>query len=1304
MDKKLLDALNNLAVALEEISEAMKKSKSDKGKSATNTALSSGKIDKKLDAITKGIDQVKSDNKKILKNQEQLLKIAKEQKATGAIGDSTDPKKRNKIKDGLGTIMLIAVGVLAIGLAFRLIGKVDFFSVIALSIALPLLAFAFEKIAKIEGLTPKRMILITLSLIAMSWAIAKSSEILNMVQPVGFFKLLTAILIGAAFVGIAYSMRGIIEGVANVSILGVAKMVLFGPLLLYTMSYAIMLSSKILGQVKPVGIFKLITAIGIAGAMVVLSYGLKGIVGAFAKTSLLGMFNFLLRGPAVMVALAKTIAMASVELGKVKPVGFFKLFTAILISAAFAALGVGLGRILDAFSKIKISVSKALFIAVLMPIMLVALAYAVAGASLAFQKIKPVGLFKIITAILIGIAFIPLSFALALILWGLSKVNVKQALMLPIVMVVLATAIYLSSKLFAKTESIPWIKMLNIIVQAITLAIVSVVLSVAIWVIKKLKVNVDDAIEGGIILIILAAVIMTSSLILAVGDYTNYPSLKWLLGVGVSLMAFALISTALGGIAMSGVGAAAFFLGIPLILSMAGTIVAVSHILAEGTYDLPGIGNWALSVVLLYSVFTPILLILGAVAMANAVASVFGANPWESAREMILQIADTIVEVGYVLQKGTFTGGPTFEWASGVAIALGAFSPIYGMLVANKIFEWLGGGGIGPEEFNEAIRTVVSGIIFAAEEFNKTTAAFQGGPKKEWAEGVGLAIGAFSPVYAMLVKNEILKAIGGKGGIGPEEFATAIMVVCRGIVDAAKFFGSPENTGVFDLSKVPQKEWGENVGKAIQAFIPALEYIHKSRGWFKKADPNVIRKGIMVTSESIRDASFALSGGKYDKTVTKDWVQNTAGGVKEFMSLAKWLKENSDEKAAKKLNELINSISYAAKNLSKVNWNKTIKAKWVEDTRRGLIKFIDLATYVGGLEGLFDESSIASGLTGGGFSKKGSLGILMGIIRTVVDTSTMLSEGKWNKTITSKWSSDTEVGIHRYLLLARAIAANKDLDSALNTLGRVRDNILYTADLFSRGSWTKTVSKKWMNTVDYVVRMYVDLASYYIYPKRKWLGDALWKLGNTISHMVRQSFKFRTIKRNLRGIDEDLLENLGSNVKYYVRLALWLAKSKYRGSMVMTAVDGIWNLSRSYSKLAESISKLNAELQKLDVEKLNAIKSLNTSVILMSLMDPEQFREMMEELDKKGMVLFEEVNEMKNDEKAPKNNATQQVKTGGGGGESAGKSMTDLYSIMEQVNATLGEIVKSSNVVSNYINTLQTQNKTKPNTNTSPFG
>lgn len=1024
MDKKLLEALNNLSFALEELSMAMQDSSKDKNKSATSTALTSGKIEKKIDAIDKGVKQLQTDNKKILKNQEQLIKLAKEQRSGGgAVGDASDPKQRNKIKDGLATIMMIAVGVLAIGLAFKIVGAVNFVSVIALAIALPLVAIAFERIAKLKDLKPAQMKTVLLVVLVMSAAIVAASYILSMVQPVGIFKLITATFIGATFTALSYGLPKLLQGFEKVSPMGVGKMILFGPAVLLAMSTAIALSSYALGMVQPVGIFKLITAVFIAGA--------------------------------------------------------------------FAALGYGLGKILDAFANMKVNPAKAAAAALLMPIVFVGLSLAIAGASLAFQMIKPVGLFKLITAALIGVVFIPLSYALPFLATAMSKITIKQALLMPVVLVLLAAAIYGTSILFNMTEQVPFGKLFNIIFQSVTLAAIAATMFVAMK--FATKIGIGNAVKGGVVLVIMSAVIMASSLILGLGTYKNYPTLGWILGVGASLTAFTLAAVILGalvfgpqglvvaagaaailvmagviigtaailnqgdykkypsllwnlsalgsiiafstaslaiGLLLFGPQAALAALGAVAMLGVSKTIVEVSKILAEGSYETKGFASWAAATALLFTVFTPIMVVLGGIAVANAVAQAFGANPWESAKEMILGIAQTIVDVAGVLSGGNFTGGPTVEWAGGISLALGAFAPIYEMLARSQ--GWFTSGPT-PDQFNQAIRTVVGGIVFASDAF--AGFAEKSGPSKTWAEGVAIALGAFMPVYEILAKSQGWFTKGPT----PEQFKSAIMTVSQGIVDAAIFFG--DNIAVFDVTKVPSKTWAEGVGGAIGAFIPALDFISKNSGWLG-TDTEIIKKAIDATARGIKSSSLILAGGRYDTTVSPDWVSKTGSGIKAFIALAQ---ELTDSKAKSK----IKSISTLAKSMNRV--------------------------------------------------------------------------------------------------------------------------------------------------------------------------------------------------------------------------------------------------SKSYTQLAQAVQKLNASLEELDVDKLNALRNLNASVILMSLMDPEQFKSMMTQLEEKGGVLVDALQDLESKEAAPtgKGAPSPQVKTGGGAPAAPQRTMSDLYSIMESVDAKLASIDKSSDKLSKYVDEIR---------------
>jgi hypothetical protein len=510
MDRKLLDALNNLSFALEEIAESLNNKGGDKGnKSATTTALQGGKLDEQLKSIDKGVKQLQSDNKKILKNQETLLELSKKSpdKKETPLDNASDPKQKSKLKDGLASIMMIAVGVLAIGLAFKLIGNVNFLSVIALAIALPLVAMAFEKIAKMKDLKPAEMKNLVLVSVAMAVAITLSSYILSMVKPVGPAKLFTAIIIAGMFAVASYGIGKFLIGLKK-------------------------------ADINPVKDWKMLASL-----------------------------------PIVMLAISVAIALSSYALQLVMPVGIFKLFTAILIAAMFGAVAFGIGHLLVGLKKAKIDPIKDGKMLAALPIVLVGISLAIALSSYALQLVMPISPSQFFTSVMIAIVFIPISFALPFIAKAMKDIDIKRIALLPIMMVAMAAAIWLSSLILVKVQKIDSGLLFNIIFQAITLAVIGIALGFTMKFLAKI--GPEKLLEGGIGIIIIAGAIMVSSLLLSLGDYNNGPSPGWAIGFGLTVL-FLAPAVILLGI----VGLPIVIMGAIGLVIMAAAITAASYILA----------------------------------------------------------------------------------------------------------------------------------------------------------------------------------------------------------------------------------------------------------------------------------------------------------------------------------------------------------------------------------------------------------------------------------------------------------------------------------------------------------------------------------------------------------------------------------------------------------------------------------------------------------------------------------------------------------------------------------------------------
>ena len=1107
MDKILLKALDNLSVALEKISEALQKKGDGKEQSPTATALQSGDFSDTLTEINTSVQSIKVDTQQILKNQETIIQLQKQKsndkdKKTESVEDAGDDKKKGKIKKGVTTILLIAVAVLAIGLAFKLVGKIDFLSVVGLSIAIVLVAIAFERVAKLD-LTPKKAAFASLAMVIMSVGIMVSSFFLSKVSPISIKQFLTAAAIAGLFYFVGPTMASMInaletettieaEGMGKVKTkkLDFGKLIataIFLPILMATMSIGIMISSRILAGVKPMSMGQIITSLLIAGMFMMVASGIKGLIHALTEETevkargfggkqkgmnmgkLLGVALIL---PLIMLSISVGIWLSSMILSRVQPIGFMQALSAIAIAAIFSVAAFGISKLIKVLGDIPLPM--ALFAAIALPLILPAMALSITLSSYIFSKIKPIGFMQFLTAIAIAIVFVIISYGMKQIVKSISEmkwtdvpkipvfftlislaiatsawiffkfkkeidglgfltilkvlflgfalgvigivaaiavrimkgIDWKTTLLVPVFFVLMAAAItgaaYLFSKFQKNIDGLGFLTILKILILGVALAIVAVVVGIVMRIFKLIGLGVTDAVKGGLIIVIIAAVVAISSLILSKGNYKKYPSLKWSLGVAAALAVFGVAALLLGTQALNpffyaglgiillvavtiiaashilaagkytkyptlswnlGVSAALasfgiaaillgfnainpfFYAGLGIILLVAETILDVSKILAKGKYNLPGLATWAASVALLYTVFTPLIILLGAVGAMGAVVEFFGgANPFDEGRKMLKQIAWSIVDVSNILQKGNYKQGPTKEWASGVAIALGAFAPVYKMLVDNAMMSIFGGGGIGPDDFARAIKTVSRGIISAAGYFSKNKAAFVNGPPEKWAKGVGLAIGAFAPVYKMLVDFPFS---------GGHKMKRAIVLIAEGVVAAADVFS--KNKAKFEEGKYPTTKWGKGVGAALAAFNPVFKSLHEDTGWFTSGEEVIdqMKYGIVTIAKALVAAAKAFTSVKpeaWKSHPTAEWAKGVSKAVTGFMDLFDTIEERGYTTTSFALNSMILKFGVKAMaDVARILWtNKkffTVKLdpNFIKNISKNLLGFGALA-------------------------------------------------------------------------------------------------------------------------------------------------------------------------------------------------------------------------------------------------------------------------------------------------------------------------------------------------------------------------
>ena len=720
MDQKLLDALSNLSEALEQIASSLKGGGNKGGNSATTDALQSGNFTKEIKQINVGIKQLQSDNKKILKNQETIIQLSKKSSGNNKKSEfesaGGDPKKESNIKKGVGTILLIAVAVLAIGVAFKLVGGINFLSVVGLSIGIMLVAMAFEKVAALK-MSLKEAAIVSASLVLMAAGITISSWIMKKISPISITQSLTAILIGVGFSMLSPAIGKIINAFGGMSWGSVIKASVGLVVVLPAIALGMTVSSWILKKITPIGFGQALTLILIGVGFSMLSPAIGKIIKAFKGMSWGQIAKAAVGLVLVLPAIALGMTLSSWILQKIKPISFSQAITAILIAAMFTVVSFGINKLLTALGGNSIgTMMKAI---VFLPLVLPAIALGIVLSSYVLQKTQPVGFSQAFSAIMIALIFTVISFGLKNIVNAMGNVSVKSTLMIPLILPLIALAIMVSSKALAKVQPISltqfitaiaislifvvigfavkligkaingmsWGSMVKIPILftlvslaitasshilskakapgimetikiglfGIALAIIIAAMMIPFVIISKFKIGVSDILKGTLAIIAIAGAIMVSSHIIALGRYTKYPSIGWSLGAGAAILTFGLAVLGLGTVIMlsAGLGLAAIGMGALGVIMVSGSITASSHILSRGKYEkYPGIG-WALSVGGLMLAFGAAMLVLGIMPKVVIKDGVYA----------IKEVAKSIVFADTEVSRGKYEKYPGIGWA-----------------------------------------------------------------------------------------------------------------------------------------------------------------------------------------------------------------------------------------------------------------------------------------------------------------------------------------------------------------------------------------------------------------------------------------------------------------------------------------------------------------------------------------------------------------------------------------------------------------------------------------------------------------
>jgi len=1005
------------------------------------------------------------------------VEIGQKSKEIGILGKIKDNTK--DIKSGVSTILLIASGILAIGLAFKIIGQVDFASVISLSIALPLIAIAFHKISEM-GLDPKStknviisvlgistaialssFILSTISpislsqsltmiliagtfsvvgfgiskfmssfsgidnsklsksafilpilMIAISSAIAGSSYLLGLVKPIGLFQAITSIMIAGVFSTISLGISKIVSTFKDIDVSTAMRSSIILPITMMAISSAIAGSSYLLGLVKPIGLFQAVTSILIAGVFTTISFGLSRLIKSFRGVSISDAIKSSTMIPIVMIGMSAAIAGSSYLLGLVKPIGLFQAITSILIAGTFTVISYGISRLVRSFKDI--SPGDALKTSITMPIVLIALSGSIMASSLLLSMVRPIGLFQAITSILIAGIFVALSYTVKPLMIGLKGVSYGDVLKGTIVLLALSGAISAVSYIIGSMKDLTMSQVLSFIGIGVSIGLVSIIFGGSIKILNKIG-GPSDFIKGTISILAISTSIALSSLILSIGDYTSYPSIEWALNSGLSLAMFAIGAVLLGTTAMTPM----FWVGLGAIVVTSLAIVASSHILGMGDYSKYPNLEWSLNSGLSLAMFAIGATLVGTVAMTPMFWVGLGA---------IVVTALTITATSHIIGMGDYSKYPDMSWSLGVGLSIAGFglgATLLGFQAINPLFY----AGLG-------VILLVAGTI-AGVSYVLSLGNYEKSPPMDWAMSVGLlvsgfglgaaALGLVSPlvILGLLAATSVAGTIWlideifstgsfkkyptsnwtnptlsiiTKFGISMMKLAFALPLITLGSISSLAIAGT---IVLIDKAfsngryiKYPSVKWTSGVFTTLRDMSNLLSYIRNNLGF---SDLALGAMKIWGVTKSLKMIDESLSSGKFDRFPSEKWnvgVKSSIIAMLDLMSIPSFvtlMRERISSFFGVGISDIVESIVNIDRIFSMGKYKFYPNQTWVSGVVSSINEFIKM----GGNKSITSSISdiIKSGLGSG----------LEDIAKKIVSIDRILSIGKFNKFPSIEW-------------------------------------------------------------------------------------------------------------------------------------------------------------------------------------------------------------------------------------------------------------------------------------------------------------
>lgn len=458
-----------------------------------------------------------------------------------------------------------------------------------------------EEVSSRNGLKPlniKETGMMAFMVVGMTAAVVGAAGILSIIPVVSPAKLLTAIAVTAALGLMTGIFTKISENLTSNSALknedgsirdtnpkGIFSLIKGTLLSLVGMSAAIAVSSYAFQLIMPVSGVKLLTALGIAATLYLISPVFVKVTEVLSNLKEKGFFkdinpkNMLTQiggTLGVIIGMSATLALSSLILNLIVPVSPTKLLTAALIGIALIPISFAYSLILKSIRKV--STKEAVLASVSIPL----IALGIAGAAHIFNEFLP-DTFKTpppIWSLTVGLAMLAFSFSFSMIMKSIKGANLKEIAFTAIATAALSIAIvgvahifnYLPGDYIAPPVEWTLKSALAILAFGIGFASISVLF-------KKTGIGFKDLFIGTVGVIAISVAILSTAWIFSIlpGNFVS-PPMEWALSSAIALTLFSIPVIVIGLIASSGIGAAGILLGVVGMIVIAAGMLAVAWI------------------------------------------------------------------------------------------------------------------------------------------------------------------------------------------------------------------------------------------------------------------------------------------------------------------------------------------------------------------------------------------------------------------------------------------------------------------------------------------------------------------------------------------------------------------------------------------------------------------------------------------------------------------------------------------------------------------------------------------------------